>query len=421
MHFLFSPFGSAGDVHPMLGVALALQKRGHDITFIVNGYFQELVQQFGLAFEEMGTKEQFLASANSPDLWNPLKAFRHIYHSLVAPCLRKQYGAFAKHYKPRETVGITNCFGFGALTAQEKLNLPVVSFHIQPAVVWSDIEPPLMPGTLGPRWLKRIQYNIGERFFIDSAVCPTLNSFRHELGLPPVRRITRWWHSPWCVACVFPEWYCRPQSDWPKNVFQTDFPLWDERVGDSLPQEVADFLAAGSPPIVFTPGSSNLFGKKFFEAAVDACRRLDRRGILLTRFSEQIPDLPDNVVHFPFVPFSLLLPRAAAVVHHGGIGSTAQALAAGVPQLIMALAHDQFDNAARIRRLGVGDWLKPTHFSGLVVAKKLRALLSSKHVVAACAGVSAKLSQRNGAELTAAAIDEWANNHRVLVAEGGVR
>ena len=83
----------------MLGVALALRKRGHDVTFIVSGYFQELVQRFGLGFEELGTKGEFLASASNPDLWNPLKAFRHIYNSLVGPALRKQYDAFARHFE----------------------------------------------------------------------------------------------------------------------------------------------------------------------------------------------------------------------------------------------------------------------------------------------------------------------------------
>lgn len=393
----------------MLGVALALKDRGHHVTFLVNGYFREAVESCGIDFEELGTRDEFLQSAANPDLWNPLKAFAHIYHSLVEPSLRRQYEVFAERFRTGQAIGITNCFGFGAFVAQDKWNMPVVTLHNQPAVIWSNIEPPLVAGVIGPRWMKRLQYDFGERLFIDRVVGPSLNAFRAELKLPPVRRTTRWWHSRWCVACTFPAWFAAPQADWPQNLVQTDFPLWDERSDDRMGQAVEDFLQAGEPPLVFTPGSSNRFGEKFFKAAVEACRLLDRRGILLSRFPEQIPDaLPQRVAHLDYAPFSLLLDRAAALVHHGGIGSVAQAMAAGIPQLCMPLAHDQFDNAARVKRLGVGDWLKPEHFTGPRVATKLRMLLSSNATTAACREIAARLSERNGAGLTAIAIERRA-------------
>ncbi len=123
------------------------------------------------------------------------------------------------------------------------------------------------------------------------------------------------------------------------------------------------FFLRASRRLVFTPGSANLFGRSFFDAAVGACQQLGRRGILLTRFAEQLPpSLPSGVVHFDFVPLSLLLPRCAAFVNHGGIGSVSQAMAAGIPQLMMPLAHDQIDNAARIARLGVGSFARTAPF-----------------------------------------------------------
>jgi rhamnosyltransferase subunit B len=408
MHFLCSPFGSSGDIHPMLGLALALKQRGHRVTFIVNGYFEEVVKKYGVDFVELGTKEAFLKSASHPDLWNPMRAFQHIWRSLVEPSLRQQYNIFADLYRPGETIGIVNCFGLGGLVAQDKIGIPVITAHIQPAVVWSAISPPHMPGMFGPRWMQRCQYRIGERFFIDPVVCPDLNRFREELGLAPVKQITRWWHSKWCVACLFPEWYCPPQSDWPANLIQTDFPLWDEPNSKGLPADVEAFLISGDPPIAFTPGSSNVFGKQFFETAVAVCDRLQRRGILLTRFSEQIPEnLPSSVQHFLYVPFSELLPRSAAVVHHGGIGSTAQGLAAGVPQLLMPLAHDQFDNAERLKRFGVGDWLKPSKFTPRTVTKKLAHLLDSDAVRSQCAELRDKLSNKDGLHRSALNIEKF--------------
>lgn len=255
--------------------------------------------------------------------------------------------------------------------------------------------------------------SLAERLVIDRTVCPEVNRFRQELGLPSVRQVVRWWHSPQLVVCLFPEWFASPQPDWPKNLVQADFPLWDERTDVGLAEEVRGFLDAGEPPIVFTPGSANVFGKPFFQAAVEACQRLGRRGILLTRFPEQLPDpVPAGVKHFSYVPFSQLLPRCAALVHHGGIGTTAQALAAGVPQLVMPLAHDQFDSAARLKRLAVGDWIVPSHFRGPRVAVRLDALLRSEAAKRACQSVSQKLTPRNGIPAVADAIEQFGKRAR---------
>lgn len=408
MHFILSPIGSAGDVYPMLGIAVELHKRGHQITFLANGYFQETVERCGLQFAELGSREHFHSVANNPDLWTPRRAFRYVFQKAVQPILRGQYAAVEGHSRSRDTVVIANCLGFGARLAQEKLGVPLVTIHIQPAVILSRIEPPAFPGVVGPRWLKGLLFSLAERLVIDRTVCPEVNRFRHELGLPAVRQVTRWWHSPQLVVGLFPEWFAPAQTDWPNNMVQTDFPLWDERSDAGLAPDVQDFLDAGEPPVVFTPGSANIFGKEFFQAAVEACQRLGRRGVLLTQFSEQIPQpLPSNVKHFGYIPFSQLLPKALALVHHGGIGTTAQALAAGIPQLVMPLAHDQFDNAARVKRLGVGDWIVPSRFRGPVVAAKVGGLIGSEVVRCACRNVAEKFLGKGGVAAAADAIEQF--------------
>ncbi len=413
LHFIFSPIGSAGDVHPMLSVALELQRRGHEITFVVNGYFRELIDRHGLRHVPLGSREEFLAGANHPDLWNPMRAFPHIYRSIVEPHLRTQYLAFAERYLPGQTVGIVNCFGFGGLLAQEKTGLPVVTIHLSPAVLWSDIEPPVLTGAAGPLWLRRLGFRLGERLAIDRTVCPSLNRLRGELGLQPIRAVVRGWHSPRGVICLFPEWFAPRQPDWPANVVFADFPLWDEQADEPLPPEVDDFLAGGPPPLVFTPGSANMFATAFFAAAAEACRRLGRRGILLTRFADQVPQsLPDGVVHYPYVPFRPLLSRSAAVIHHAGIGSTAQGLAAGIPQLVMPLAHDEFDNAARIRRLGVGSEIRPSRFHGPAVARELDALLTSPAVAKSCRQIAERCALVRGRLLAADALENVASASR---------
>ncbi len=408
MKFLCSTFGSAGDVFPMLGLAVELRARGHEVTLATNEHFAEVVTEAGVAFEPLGGADAFHAAIRSPNLWHPQKAFRHVFEFLQ-PALRDQY---ALHAEAAGAVGITNCFGFGALLAQEKLGIPVITLHLQPAVLWSRFAPPTVPGVFGPRWLKTWLYGVGERLVLDPVACPFLNDWRAELGLPPIRRITRWWNSPRGVLCMFPSWFAPPQPDWPPHLMQTDFPLWNRPTDRSGDDALDAFLACGDPPIVFTPGSANVHGRAFFQAAIGACRVLDRRGILLTEFPEQIPeDLPASMLHRRYVPLDDLLPRSCAFVHHGGIGSTSQAMLAGVPQVLTPLAHDQFDNAARIQRLSIGSSVSSQRLSATSLAKALRPLLDSETVRAACQDVAGRLSSRDGLRQSASWLEARGGLH----------
>jgi UDP:flavonoid glycosyltransferase YjiC (YdhE family) len=410
MHFVCTPFGSSGDVHPMIGLALALQHRGHRVTFAGSGYFEPLVRSRSLDFVELGTREQFQALTEREEVWNPRKALQFLYQEGVAKIMRQHFELLADYQRQGPLVAVSNLFGFGARVAQEKLGIELVTVHLQPSVMWSSTEPPRIPGLFGPNWLRSWMWDIGVRWVVDPAICPSLNAWRAELGLAPVRCITSWWNSPWCVACLFPAWYGAPQPEWPQPLLQTDFPLWDERTDTPLPQQVADFLAAGERPIAVTPGSANVFGQSFLRSAVAACQRLGRRAILLTRFGEQVPRLlPESVIHVPYVPFSQLLPHCAALIHHGGIGSMSQAMAAGIPQVVVAVAHDQFDNGWRVERLGVGAALTHRGLSARKLTRALRSLLDSSPVATRCQTIARRLQGVDGTLKMAAAIERRVN------------
>jgi rhamnosyltransferase subunit B len=131
--------------------------------------------------------------------------------------------------------------------------------------------------------------------------------------------------------------------------------------------------------------------------------------LLLTPFREQVPErLPAGVEHFDYVPFGLLLPHAAALVHHGGIGTCAQGLAAGVPQVIMPLAHDQPDNADRLERLGVSRTLPPSRFRGPTLAAVLSDVLSSERTAKACREVAGRFVGTDPVGTTCRLIEEVA-------------
>ncbi|MCA9000145.1 MAG: glycosyltransferase family 1 protein, partial [Planctomycetaceae bacterium] len=393
---LLFPFGSSGDVFPFVGLALALQERGHEATVVTNGHFRETIERTGLQFIESGTEEEFLEQTNNPDIWDPLRGFSLLIGKGVAGVLEQQWD-FIEREADEQTLLIGSAFGFAPRLAQEKHGIPFVTVHLQPAAFWSVFQSPRLPNMLSgirvPHWLKGLQYNLGERFVLDRAALPVLNPFRRKLGLPPVKRITRWWHSPECVLGLFPEWFAAPQPDWPDHVHLCEFPLWDPADQQPLSEELLMFLEDGEPPVVITPGSGNQHGKEMLREAMEACHQLGRRTLLMTRYSHQWPSpLASGAAAFPFAPFSKLLPRAAGIVHQGGIGTTSQAMRAGIPQLIMPMCYDQPDNAERISRLEIGKELVPKQFRRDRIANALGPLLSSPLIDAACRQISDRLA-----------------------------
>jgi UDP:flavonoid glycosyltransferase YjiC (YdhE family) len=282
--------------------------------------------------------------------------------------------------------------------AQDKYAIPLATVHLSPSIFLSAHAPPRLPGLRllpgwTPRWVTRgVLQAMGTG--IDALIAPQLNAFRAEVGLDPVKGVLRgYWHSPRRVIGLFPEWFAEPQADWPPQVRLTGFPLFDEPDLSPVTEELEAFLCAGEPPVAFTPGSAMWQGRRFFEASVDACVRTGHRGLLLTRHTDHLPArLPPGVIHVHYAPFSRLLPRCAALVHHGGIGSSAQGLAAGVPQLVTPFAHDQPDNAERLRRLGVARVLPPQRYTGPRIAAALRGLTGSAAVAQACQDVAGRFA-----------------------------
>ena len=395
MRIIMVPVGSAGDVHPHVGIGLALKRRGHDVSVLTNPYFEPLLSRVGLPLVPLGTVDDYRRTLEHPDLWRPHRAL-----GVIGEAIRPHVTEIARVLREQTTSDppllVAHPLAFGARVAQEALGLRLVTLHLQPTGFVSEHEtaaPHVWLRSIGrwPRPVKRLLVAAGDRLS-DHVLAPVVNELCAEFGLPPARNIVReWWHSPHRVVGLFPDWYAAIQPDWPSQTRLTGFPLYDEGDATPLTPALDGWLIAGEPPVVFAPGTANRQAARFFQAGADACRRLGRRGLLLTRFAEQIPDpLPSGVRHAEYAPFGSLLPRAAALVHHGGIGTAAQALRAGCPQLVMPMAFDQPDNALRLERLGVGRYLRPSRFTGMAVACELETLLGSEAVARACRAVASR-------------------------------
>jgi UDP:flavonoid glycosyltransferase YjiC (YdhE family) len=166
-----------------------------------------------------------------------------------------------------------------------------------------------------------------------------------------------------------------------------------------LPDELLRFLDAGPPPLVFTLGSAAVLDAgNFFTESIAAAQRLGRRAILMTgSTSAGLPtSLPAGVAAFDYAPFSELFPRAAAIVHHGGVGTTTQALRSGRPMLVMPFAYDQPDNASRVARLGVARVISRRHYTARAVAAQLDRLLTDSRYLDRSVAVGERVRAEDG-------------------------
>lgn len=391
MHYLLTAIGSYGDVHPMVGLGARLRRRGHRVTVVTSPYFEQVVAAAGLELAPILTADHYLRLIDCPHVWHPTRSVPYLFREAIVELMRPLYDIVASRYVPGETIVAAHTLDAASRVFREQAGARVATVTFAPQAIWSRHVPPTLGGVpVGPAlptWWNNLMFWIGSRTVVDPALRRPLNEWRGELGQPPLERLfPDWWFAADTNVCLFPEWFSPVQPDWPRPIELVGFPLWDAGDHTPLDEDMQAYLAEGAPPLVFTPGTANRHAAEFFEVAVDVCQRLGRRGVLLTKFAEQIPAvLPDGVRHFEFVPLSRLLPRAAAFVHHGGIGSCSQGLSAGVPQLVRPLAFDQYDNAARLQRLGVAEMLSVRRFTPVRVAAALDRLTESDHVAERCA------------------------------------
>jgi rhamnosyltransferase subunit B len=410
-HVLLAPVGSHGDVHPFVGIGKELRDRGHRVTMITAEPFRDVALRHGFEFVPTVSADEYNAMTNHPDLWHPGKGLKVILdRGLMDKYFPVIFHAIRERYEPGQTVLAGGSLAYAARIANDALGIPYATVHLQPMACCSVSDPPVASNGVNMTWLPgfmiRFAYWFAEKWITDPLAAPAINDFRRTLGLPPVKRIlAKWSPSPQRVIGLFPDWFGAIPDGGPA-FRHAGFVLFDDAKGRQTPDHLATFLAEGPPPVVFSFGSAMRHGRRYFEAAVEACGLLGVRGVLLGG-GDQIPEkLPPNVCRADYAPFSEVFPRAACVVHHGGLGTSAQGLRAGVPQLVMPLAYDQADNAVRMRRLGVASIIYPKRFTGKAVAKRLKPLLADDRVKQAAKQVGSRFRSPDGAAAAATFIEE---------------
>ena len=381
--------GTAGDLFPFLRMGKDLKQRGNEVTLFSHWFLEEEAKRAGLNYVALDApedfpsyEEQIAKKAQHKDAlvaggaalfanYSELSAAREIAEKPGAPMV-SAFGVsvpraiaesriIGRHCAAANTVVVSSYTAFiPAQTASEKMGVPLVSLFPSPDLM--------------PVWIMDLPFF--EELY--KYVGADINRVRAEVGLAPVGDWRAWLVSAGRHVGAWPEWLIAPDPNSPLKVEPVGF-FWDERVlRGEIPPEVEGMLDGSRPAVLVCHGTSMPSKPEFMQMSADACRLLGLRGILVTKYRELVPrELPEEVKWVAYLPFGKVMPKVAAVIHHGGFNTAAQALAAGVPQLVAGLGHDRTQNAARVEALGVGESLPPTQWNSEAVAGSLRRLIDS--------------------------------------------
>jgi rhamnosyltransferase subunit B len=412
---VLSTTGTFGDIHPFIAVAKGLRERGAEATIASWPMFRSKVESEGLRFHPLWPD---LGPADiAPEVLRQAMDLRfgsiYVIENFVLPYLEQNYDELLPVCRNADLV-VTNNSGWAAAAAAGKLGIPWLSAYLQPLGFFSRFDPPVLPSLplqtrLGAsaRWAHALTFPLAKRRTRD--LIEPVQRLRERAGLPRSHPHPLFHqNSPFGSMAWFSRMWASPRPDWPPRTVITGFPFYDGGAHNGAPDAGLDrFLARGEPPVVFTLGASAaLNAGDFYEQSAAIAHGLGVRAVLLTGAENPAPSEHADIYIAGYVPYSYIFPRAAVVVHAGGIGTIALALRAGRPMLIVPFAHDQPDNAHRAARLGVARVIARDSYRPGVAVPVLKALLRSSRIAARSASLAKKMMSEDGVAGACACIED---------------
>lgn len=415
-HLLITTFGSLGDLHPYLALALEWQKRGGRATIATSELYRDKITAENVGF--FPVRPDLPAPENSAPMIERLAPMierlmdtrhgtRRLFQELMMPALRDSYhDLHAACAQTQPDIFLSHPITFAAPVVAEQLNLRWASSVLSPLSLWSHHDAPLLPGVIGAKLVRRhpvFSRSLGfAAHHLTRSWFAPVEQLRRELGLPRgAHPLFGGVHSPQLLLALFSGALASPQRDWPAPTRLCGFCFYDRHdEHENAMARLEAWLDEGAPPLVFTLGSAAVYtARDFWLHSRRAARRLNRRAVFLVGGGHtgnafaHAPRASELVL--PYAPYSRLFPRASVVVHQGGVGTTAQALRAGVPQLVVPFSHDQPDNAARLQRLGVAQTLTRNSYDANSAAQMIRQLSNSEFAQSA-ESIGAQIESENG-------------------------
>ncbi len=426
---VLNTFGSFGDIHPYLAIGIELNRRGHTAVLATSEVYRSKVEAEGVLFapvrpnvgDLLGNSE-FLAK-----LWHPKNGSVYLLRDYLLPAINEGYEDLTRACGGADFL-LTHAAAYAGPIVAEVMKIQWLSIALQPAILFSKLDPPVIAAA---PWTRHL-YKLGSWPFAWMMAAAQIETrrwakpvlhLRRRLGLSTsANPVIEGQFSQLGTLALFSQQFAPPQLDWPVNCLATGFLFYDRRgEGFGLPPEdpsglsekLQAFLAAGDPPLLFTLGSSAVMQPgAFYRESAQAAKVLGVRAVLLVgKGSQEIPT--DGSVHIEeYASYAALMPRCAAIVHQGGIGTVAQALRAGKPMLVVPWAHDQPDNAERLRRMGVARVQERVRYTSANAANHLRELLSNPSYRHKAAALAETIKQEDGLTVACDAIEASLRRHQ---------
>ena len=410
---LFTTFGSYGDLHPYMALGIELRNRGHRVTIATSATYGPKVASEGLGFHPVRPDVSLDDRERLAYVFDARRGSERVVR-LWCSVVRETYDDTLPAAGQADLI-VTHPITFAAVLVAQKLRMPWISSVLAPISFLSAWDPPVAAPApwmvklraFGPGVMKAV-WNLG-RWDTFRWMRPVLE-FRRELGLGPTEHpLFEGANSPALVLALFSKYMAEPQPDWPRQAVVTGFQFYDRHHEQrEIASELYSFLTQGPAPLIFTLGTSAVGAAgDFYRDSLDAVQSLRMRALFLTGSHPQgLPDtLPDGVMTAAYAPHSEVFPRAAAIVHQGGIGTTGQAMRSGRPMLVVPFAHDQFDNGDRMRRVSVGEVLYRSRYNARRAAERLRRLVENPSYAQAGAILSKRVEAENGRVVAADAVE----------------
>ncbi len=419
LRIVLSNIGTFGDINPLIAMALELKRRGHVPVMALPAVYQPKIVPLGLEFHAVRPDIDPTDSLLIEMIYDVKKGTETGLRKFLFPVLRQTYDDLldAATKPERADLLLLGELNYAGPLVAEVTGIPWASYVLAPLSFFSAFDPPVLPmypklaradkkvPGMG-RGIKRLAR------FVSRKWPEPIYALRQKLGLAKGENpLFDAKHSPNLVLALFSRVLGVEQKDWPPHTLITGFCFYDADAGNAaLPKNLEEFLNAGEPPVVFTLGSAAVLAAgQFYEHSARAAIKLGVRAVLLIGTDERnrpsFP-LPDSICVAQYAPYSALFPRAAMVVHQGGVGTTAQCLRAGKPMLIMPYSHDQPDNARRMRRLGVAESIEKQSYTPAKVARKLEAMLADPRYAEQSRIVAQKVGQEDGVRVACDALLE---------------
>lgn len=380
MRIVFASLGSLGDLHPLLALAEESRRRGHAVSMAASETYRAYVSSLGYEFRRI-RPDLDPGPSRMDYLSHPTRGPERLMREELFPRVRETYTDLLDAAREADVLVVGELLYVAPLVAAKR-KIPWANVILSPSSFLSACDPCVLAPAQGLHalrhfgpWPHRLIFAIGRA--VTSRWGAPLLAFRKELGFPPgPSPIFEGKYSEDLVLACFPGFLAAPQPDWPTAVVQTGFPFFSQPLPPATAEKLDTFFAAGEAPVVFTLGSTAVhIARDFYTAAAAAAREVGRRAILLLGKNTLPSTLGRDILSLDYAPLDTVLPRAAAVVHHGGVGSCGEALRAGIPSLIIPFGYDQPDNAERLRRLGVARTIRRHNVSQKTLAAGLRKIL----------------------------------------------